>query len=164
MRARPGRVLGDHAKDEFAQFPVHTSSSRTAPMPREPSPIQLESLPMPADNRLRLDDEERLFPSGPESPQQEPKQPIRRGETRLRMPGSQNGKLLPQGKIFQKKVTARTKRSGEQDEQKPQRARHGSVVAESLRREMKTALPNQSANSAGSSFQGLKIAAPLLAT
>jgi hypothetical protein len=45
------------------------------------------------------------------------------------MSGSQDGKLLPQGDIFQKKVTARTKETKSHSQQKPQRAKHESVVS-----------------------------------
>jgi hypothetical protein len=35
-RRTPGRVLGYHAEDEFAQFPAHASPACTSAMPREP--------------------------------------------------------------------------------------------------------------------------------
>jgi len=34
-----GWVLGDHAEDQFAQFPAYALSSRVVPTPREPRPI-----------------------------------------------------------------------------------------------------------------------------
>ncbi len=86
---------------------------------------------MPTDNSLRLHDEERLFPSRPQSPQHHPKQPIWRGETRLRMFLLQDCKLLPQCQVFQEKVTTSTKEPGHENEQKPHRAKHRSVVTES---------------------------------
>jgi len=39
----PGRILGNHANDQLAQFLGNAFSSDTGPMPRKPSPIQLES-------------------------------------------------------------------------------------------------------------------------
>ena len=48
----PGRVLGDHAEDEFAQFFARWPSSRTGVLARDPLPIQLESGTMPAKNNL----------------------------------------------------------------------------------------------------------------
>jgi hypothetical protein len=59
-----GAVLGHHAEDEFAQFFAYTPSPRTNAMPREPLLIQLESSAMPADNRLRLDKDQRLLHPG----------------------------------------------------------------------------------------------------
>jgi hypothetical protein len=64
-RRAPGRVLGYHAEDEFAQFFAYTPSSRTSAMPREPLPLQLESSVMPTNNGLRLDKDQRLLPSRP---------------------------------------------------------------------------------------------------
>src|ERR1035438_684335 len=62
-RRAPGWVLGDHGEDEFAQFFAYALSSHTVPISREPRPIQLESCPMPADDGLRLDENQRPFPS-----------------------------------------------------------------------------------------------------
>jgi hypothetical protein len=100
-RRTPGRVLSHHSVDEFAQFPAHTSSARMLPMPREPRPIQFESCPMPADDRLRLDKNQCLPPTRPEPPQYHPKQLIESGKPRLWMPLFQDGKLLPQSEDFQ---------------------------------------------------------------
>ncbi len=65
-RRSPGGVLGDHAEDQYAQFLARWPSPNTGTLPRDPFPIELESGAMPADDRLRLDDEERLLPAGPE--------------------------------------------------------------------------------------------------
>jgi hypothetical protein len=94
-RRTPGGVPGDHAENELAQFFARWPSSRADPMPRKPGPVQFEPLAMPANNRLRLDNDESLLPSGPEAPQHQPKQPIRCGKTRLWMLSSQDSKLLP---------------------------------------------------------------------
>ncbi len=101
-RRAPGGILGDHPEDKSAQFFARWSSSSANTMPRDPFPVQFESLAMPANNRLGLHDEECLFPSGPESSQHHPKQPIRRGTARLRMLGTHDSKLLPQGQVLQK--------------------------------------------------------------
>jgi len=147
-RRAPGRVLCDHAKDEFAQFPVDASSSHASPMPREPRPIQLEPGPMPANNGLRLYEDQRPLPSRPEPPQYHPEPSFRSGKSRLRMPSFQNNELLPKSQVFQKQVVARTDRSNEQDEQEPQRARHESVVSNA------SLLQNQSAVGFASMLDG----------
>jgi len=51
----PATVVGNHAEDEFAQFPAHTLSSRSGLVSRKPGPIQLEACPMPENDCLRLD-------------------------------------------------------------------------------------------------------------
>ena len=48
-------------------------------MPRKPRPIQLESRLMPANDGLRLDEDQRLLPSRPEPPQHHPEQFIGSG-------------------------------------------------------------------------------------
>ena len=76
-RRSPSSVLGHHAEDQLAQFPAHTSSARTLPMPREPRPIQLEPCPVPPDNRLRLDEDQCPLPLRPEPTQENPKESVR---------------------------------------------------------------------------------------
>lgn len=105
-RCAPGRVLGDHAKDNFAQFPANALPSRTDPMPRTPSPVVLEPGTMPADDRFGLNDDERLLPARPESAKGDPKQPIRHCHARPRTPMCQHGKLLAQGQILKNQTSA----------------------------------------------------------
>ena len=93
-RRTPGRVLGDHAEDELTQFPADTLSSRADSMPRKPRPRQLEPCPVPANNCLRLDQDQHPLPSPPEPPQDHPKQFVMSGNPRLRMLLFQNCELL----------------------------------------------------------------------
>jgi hypothetical protein len=127
----PGWVFGDHSEDEVAQFLADASSSSAVAMAREPRPIQLEPCPMPANDGLRLNKDQCPLPSRPKPLQDHPKDFVRCGESRLRMPLFQNGKLLAKSQIFQEQVAARTDRSIEQDEQELQRTEHELVVAES---------------------------------
>lgn len=80
----PRWVLGDNAVDEFAQVFADAFSSRTLPMPREPRPIKLEPFAMPANNGLRLNEDQRLLPSVPETPQYHPEQFLRGNKAGLR--------------------------------------------------------------------------------
>jgi len=129
----PGRILGNHAKDKVAQFPADALSSHAGSMPREPRPIQLESRPMPANNGLRLDDNQCRLPSRPKPPKHYPEHFFGSGKPRLRMPLLQDGKLLPKGQVLQKKVAARIARLNDQIEQELQRTEHELVVAEASR-------------------------------
>lgn len=133
-RRTPSGVLGYHAEDEIAQFFAGWLSAYADTSPRKPFPIQPEPGAMPTDNRFRFDNEKHLLPSGPIPPQHNPEQPLARSKTRLTMPGSQDCKLLPQSKVFQKKFASRPKQIGSQGEQEPQQAGHESVVAERCRR------------------------------
>ena len=60
----PGWVLGNHADDKLAQLLANTLPAWTGAMSRKPSPIRFESGSMPSYNRLRLDENQRLLPSG----------------------------------------------------------------------------------------------------
>ncbi len=84
---------------------------------------------MPADDRFRLDDEKRLFPSGPEPAQDNPEELVRHREARFWMSARQDRKLLPQGQVLKKKIVARRERAEEQDEQEPQQTKHEYVVS-----------------------------------
>lgn len=128
-RRAPGRVFGDHTEDEFLQFFARRPSSHAHSTPGDPFPVQLESGAMPADDGFRLDEDQCALPSRPETPQQMPKQFAESRKSRLRMPGFQDGKLLPQGKIFEQKFPARTRGPGKRLKQQLQRAEHAPVVA-----------------------------------
>jgi hypothetical protein len=58
-RCAPGLVFGDHAEDQFPQFPDYTLSPHSCPVLRKPHPIQLETGSMPASDRFRLDQDQR---------------------------------------------------------------------------------------------------------
>jgi hypothetical protein len=91
----PGRVLDDHAKDQFSQFPAHVSSSCLGPMPREPRPVRLEPCPMPANDGVRFNKNQCPLPSRPEPAQHHPEQPIRNCKSRLGMLPPEDAELLP---------------------------------------------------------------------
>jgi hypothetical protein len=93
---------------------------------------------MPANNGLRLDENQRPLPSRPKPPQHYPEQLVGYSKSRLEAPLFQNGKLLPKGQVFQKQVAARTAGLNEQIEQKFQPTEHELVVAEASRISMQT--------------------------
>src|ERR1035438_97502 len=103
-------------------------STRMRSVPRKPPPVHLESGPVPANDCLRLHDNQRLLPPGPEAAQGSPKQPIRGGKARPRAPLLQNGKLLPQGQILQEQIATRAKRPDKQYEQKPQQVQNATSL------------------------------------
>ncbi len=61
---------------------------------RFPTPIQPESLTMPANHGFWLDDNERLAPLGPKQPKADPEDPIPPGQRRPWMLLSEHGQLL----------------------------------------------------------------------
>ena len=60
------QVLARHASDQVADLPVPEWSSQPTGS-RFPSPIETKALSMPAGHRIRLNDDQRSTPVGPES-------------------------------------------------------------------------------------------------
>ena len=109
---------------------------RAVPMPREPRPIQLESGPMPADDGLRLDENQCPPPFRPEPPQDRPKHLVMSCNSRLRVPAFRDGEPLPKRQVFQEEVAARRARPNHQIESELQRAEHELVAVETSRASM----------------------------
>ena len=105
-RRTPGRVLGHHAEDELAQFLVHAFSSCMFAMPREPRPVELEASSMPANDSLRLNENQSSLPSRPEAPQHHPEESIGIGKPWPRAMSREDQYLLPQSQVFQEKMMA----------------------------------------------------------
>jgi hypothetical protein len=128
-RRAPGAILGYHTEDQLPKVLARRLPSNYGMFAGKPFPVQSEAGPMPADDRLWLRDEERLLPSGPQAPQQDPKDPIRCGEARPRMTMLQRRDLMPQGKVLQEKVAAGTQESCNEHQKKVQQAQHGFIFA-----------------------------------
>jgi hypothetical protein len=126
-RSAPGWVFSHHAEDEFAQFPAHASPACTSAMPREPLPVQLESGPMPTDNRLGPHENQRTLPSIPEPPQHHPEQFVRDSKPRLWVPPFQNSELLRRARFSRSNFAARAKEPDSQNREKPQQTEHEPV-------------------------------------
>jgi hypothetical protein len=103
--------------------------SNAGPMPREQCPIQPEARAMPANDCFRLDENQHLLPSGPESPQRHPEQFVGNGKSRLRTPTFQNSGLLPKSQVFQEEVATRAKDLSGQNERKSHQAQHETSFA-----------------------------------
>jgi hypothetical protein len=85
---------------------------------------------MPADDGLRLDENQCPPPFRPKPPEDRPEQFVMSGKSRLRMFPFQDGELLPKRQVFQEEVAARTARPNDQIENMLQLAEHELVVAE----------------------------------
>ena len=71
-RRAPEWILFRHPPNQVAQFTVDLRPSTT--VTRFPAPPGSESRPVPANNRLRLND-----PDGPKNPRKEPIKPYKQG-------------------------------------------------------------------------------------
>jgi hypothetical protein len=99
-RRTSGRVLDDHMEDELPQFSADGISSHVNPTTRKPGPMHRESDAVPANNRLRLNQDQRLLPSTPQSSKDHPKQSVRSGNSRLRTSSAQDPKTLPKRRVL----------------------------------------------------------------
>jgi hypothetical protein len=123
-RRSPRPIFGNHAEDEFAQFPAHTSSAGTSAVPRNPLPVQLEAGAMPANDRLWLHENQCSLPSRPEPSQHHPEHLVGDGKTDVSTLPLQHPELLPESEIFEKQIAARMDGSDSQYKQEPQQAEH----------------------------------------
>jgi hypothetical protein len=94
-RRAPRRILRHHPEDEFAHFLASRSSAHADSGPRSPIPVQLEPGSMPANDRIRLHQDQRLSPPGPEATQHNPEEWVVIRESWLRTASTQDRELLP---------------------------------------------------------------------
>ena len=80
---------------------------------------------MPADDSFRCDDEESLFPSGPDPLSDYPEKLIEKPETRARMSTLQYDELLTQSEILEKETLLPAKDADQHAEAEPDEAKHG---------------------------------------
>ncbi len=85
------RQVADQRTDFSSRFRSAAARSGSPP-PEEP-----ESCPVPADYGLRFRNDEDLGPSGPDTTQASPEQPVQRIQPRARPFSVEHGELLPQG-------------------------------------------------------------------
>ena len=75
VRGTPERILPRQSSDERSLFEGQRRPATTATLAL-PSPVLAEAGTMPADHRVRFDDEQWVTPIRPIFPEQNPKEPI----------------------------------------------------------------------------------------
>ena len=124
-------ILQGETTNEGLHFLRHPRSPRAAL--RDPSPIESESLVMPTDHRVRLDNDQDLFPSRPEPEQRHPESAIERREPGLRSRLGVGCELLPQGQFDDCLLIA----ASEEGERRAKE--HSQEIEQSLHREREAA-------------------------
>ena len=104
-RSAPQRIRVGHATNEFTNLATHRGSAPTTAS-RDPSPVALERLSMPANYGGRLDKHKNALPVVPEPSEDDPEETIRLLETRPVRPALQDGQLLSQREVLREQVTA----------------------------------------------------------
>jgi hypothetical protein len=95
------------------------AAASATPVPAKPG--------QPTDDGLWLNQNQRPFPTRPESLKQNPEHPVRSSHVRSGSFGRKNGELLPQGQILKKEIAAGKERIGDQCLQEPQQAWHAFI-------------------------------------
>ena len=83
---------------------------------------------MPPDHCLWCDDNERLFPAGPESSRQDPAELIESGEPWPRTSSLQRNELLTENEIFKKQATTSAEQAKERATNESKDVRHPGVA------------------------------------
>jgi hypothetical protein len=129
---RPPRgVLGDHAEYQISDllrepFPACGFSNSG-----DQSPVESEARPVPPDDCLRRDNNQRILPLGPDPPRSHPKQFVEAIQSRPRMPTPEYGELLSQSEIFEKETTMSAKQTGNCTQKESKDGEHPSDITES---------------------------------
>src|SRR5271167_2437309 len=95
-RCSPGRILGNHSKDQGANLFADTIPSSYRSDYGDPRPIQTKPRPMPVHDGSRSDQDERLPPPGPEGFQRNPEQLVQGSQSTARSLRVQSQQLLTQ--------------------------------------------------------------------
>ncbi len=104
-RGSPQGIGTTHVSDELLNRDIDGGTTRFLHS-TFPGPITPEALPMPADDRLWLHNEESLGPVTPESGQHDPEHPISGCEVWSFGRMVQDRELLPKGEVFEDKILA----------------------------------------------------------
>ena len=124
-RSSPRGVLGQHLEDQIANFLGYWSSSDGLPDLGDHPPVPTESGAVPTNHGFRRDDEECLFPAGPEPTSQQPEEPVEQIKPWTRMTPFQHGKLLAQCQIIEQEALTRAKEAKDGSQGDPEESKHG---------------------------------------
>jgi hypothetical protein len=123
-RRAPARVRLGHLANQGPDVGGHRRSPEATPT--LPGPPQLETASVPRDDGLRLDNDERRPPSGPEAREQDPEPSVRLREPRPpRAAALQHRQLVSQCQDFELKRGARPCQRSQSQEERVHHRDHG---------------------------------------
>ena len=128
----PSGVVLNHAEDQLAQLLRRRPSPNRSPDSGDHPPIHAKAGPVPADNSLRSDDDDRLLPSRPHPTDGNPEEPVKQIESRSKTTPFQHGQLLSQHEVFEDEIPAVTEESQERPEREPKHAEHTPIYTRVL--------------------------------
>jgi hypothetical protein len=124
-RRSPGRILGNHTKDQGANLFADTLPSSYLADSGDPRPIQTKSRPMPVHDGSGSDQDERLPPPGPAHSQHNPEQLVQGSQSTARSLRVQSQQLPTECHVFEDEVLPRTKGTDHPAEEMSERHDHG---------------------------------------
>ena len=92
--------------------------------------MQGEPSPVPSLDRIWAYDDESIFPTRPESPQEHSKEPVEGYKVRLWMFALQDCELLPQNKVFEQETAARAEYSKNRGKNYSNEEKHGWLTSQ----------------------------------
>ena len=123
-RRTPERIRSGHPADQQPNLGIELRPS--GPSTRLASPVASESLAVPTNDSLRLDDHQRPLPIGPSVPKGDPEGSIEigKGKPTLRR-GVQDRELMAEGQVLESEFAPALEGSSEGMEQHSDEAKHG---------------------------------------
>jgi len=113
-RRAPGWVFRHHTEDQLPNLRGKFFPAELFPHSRDQAPVQSKSGAMPATDRLRIDEHERLLPSTQETTGEYPEDFVNRSHLGSGMLALQHRQLLSESEILQEQASMRTKAAAEQ--------------------------------------------------
>jgi hypothetical protein len=103
----PGGIFCFHLPHQVSDFPFSLRAARSFSGLRYVVPIFFERPPVPFDDGIGLNNDEGIFPFGPEPAEQDPEDTVERCYFRFVISFFEDGELLPKGDVFKHKGRAR---------------------------------------------------------
>ena len=97
----PRWILPRHAANQLTGFKFHLRPTNF--YSRLPSPVESEALPVPANDRLRFDDQEHALPARPESGEPGPENAVASSKPRPLHRTPEHGQLLSERQVLRDK-------------------------------------------------------------
>ena len=105
-RCAPERIRQTHSTNEGSELWIDRGPA-TATASAPPAPVEPEPLSVPADDGLRLDDDEHLFPAAPSAAEHGPEGSIKVGEGWPRRHGLEDRELMPKSQVLEGELASR---------------------------------------------------------
>jgi hypothetical protein len=114
-RRTPQGIRRGHRPDEGGDLGADGWAAASGPA-RTAGPVLAEASPLPSEDGIRRDDDQRLLSAGPDSGQANPEQTVGRAELGARRESLVDGELLARGQVLEGELAVTADEKGEQPE------------------------------------------------